>query len=300
MRIKKSDAFEALQVVRRLIEGDIGVGIERPAPRLALDDYFPALRRAMEQQKFEFEGKWRVPVAYTLQVTAGDLEALDARGIRDELPKVLTRKLADHAKSKGYAAANGPITVGIEESADEQTRIFASFKPRGGAAPAPAAGQMDTFSAAPAAAAPAGQQPPQPAEDLYGTVLYKAPVAALEITAAQSADAAAASGAAPRPESIPLSVFPVTLGREAPENAADIQIEAHPEVGRQHIRIQRESDGRFSVTDLNSVNGTILNGKKLDPNVSYPVSSDSVLVLAERVRIRFLETQGTRRALPHG
>ena len=51
---------------------------------------------------------------------------------------------------------------------------------------------------------------------------------------------------------------PVTIGR-LPEN--DIPL-ASISVSRRHARIEQDAANQYTVTDLNSLNGTIVNGKK--------------------------------------
>ena len=55
---------------------------------------------------------------------------------------------------------------------------------------------------------------------------------------------------------IPLSDAEITLGRE-PTNAVPV---IDPSVSRKHCRVRREEDGRFQIKDLESRNGTVVNG----------------------------------------
>ena len=55
---------------------------------------------------------------------------------------------------------------------------------------------------------------------------------------------------------IPLPDGEVTLGRD-PANAVPI---VDPSVSRKHCAVRREEDGRFQLTDLDSRNGTVVNG----------------------------------------
>jgi len=63
--------------------------------------------------------------------------------------------------------------------------------------------------------------------------------------------------------SILLVNLPLTLGRNA---APDVQGLDDPLISRQHLRITLAEDGNICVSDLGSVNGTILNGIKLAAN----------------------------------
>lgn len=51
-------------------------------------------------------------------------------------------------------------------------------------------------------------------------------------------------------------------------------------VSRQHIRLHY-ADGALTVTDLNSANGTRLNGQKLTPGEPYPIKDGDELVLGQ-------------------
>lgn len=52
----------------------------------------------------------------------------------------------------------------------------------------------------------------------------------------------------------------------------------HKEVSRRHFRLCRQGDG-VSIVDLDSTNGTVLNGADLPPNVPVPLPDSSVLNL---------------------
>src|SRR5579863_2755300 len=59
-----------------------------------------------------------------------------------------------------------------------------------------------------------------------------------------------------RDSTIPLPDGEVTLGRE-PTNAVPV---VDPSVSRKHCLLRREEDGRFQIKDLDSRNGTVVNG----------------------------------------
>lgn len=59
----------------------------------------------------------------------------------------------------------------------------------------------------------------------------------------------------------PITKATITLGRDP---AADVQVEgAAPVVSRRHAEISQRSEGRFVVTDLQSFNGTLVNGQRI-------------------------------------
>jgi pSer/pThr/pTyr-binding forkhead associated (FHA) protein len=83
---------------------------------------------------------------------------------------------------------------------------------------------------------------------------------------------------------IPLDVrTPVILGRSAPaatEQLLDLtEFNAHQHgVSRQHCRLQRNGDC-LTATDLDSINGTYLNGEPLLPHRDYILTHGDKLIL---------------------
>ncbi len=75
------------------------------------------------------------------------------------------------------------------------------------------------------------------------------------------------------PQQCPLSSFPFSIGRVA---SADLQID-DARVSREHAVILREGT-TFRVRDLNSTNGTVLNGQ---PVQDAPLSDGDILVIAD-------------------
>lgn len=69
------------------------------------------------------------------------------------------------------------------------------------------------------------------------------------------------------------------LGRKKPE--ADELITGSRLVGRAHCKITRKNDS-FMITDLNSRNGSRLNGVRMKPGVPYPLSNGDLILLADR------------------
>ena len=63
------------------------------------------------------------------------------------------------------------------------------------------------------------------------------------------------------------------IGREAPEEEG--RLGADPEISRRHARISREADGRLTVEDLGSANGTFVNDERID----VPRALDVVYVI---------------------
>ena len=64
----------------------------------------------------------------------------------------------------------------------------------------------------------------------------------------------------------------LTIGREAP---ADIVVD-FPEVSRKHAKLQLTPEGSILIEDLNSTNGTWINGKHIDDVTQLKGSSLSL------------------------
>lgn len=67
----------------------------------------------------------------------------------------------------------------------------------------------------------------------------------------------------------------VTIGR-LPENTISI---ANMGVSRRHVRIEEDSEGNYMISDLNSLNGTYLNGKKISK--AAPLRSGDKIVIGK-------------------
>lgn len=83
---------------------------------------------------------------------------------------------------------------------------------------------------------------------------------------------ATATGPAPEgtvPDVFDLRAFPsltATIGRD-PGNELTLE---HPQISRFHARLQLQPDGSLQVTDLNSTNGTFINGQQLRGTMAVP------------------------------
>ena len=71
----------------------------------------------------------------------------------------------------------------------------------------------------------------------------------------------------------------LVIGRRAPEAMGVLQ-DAPKTVGRMHAEISRSGDG-FFIRDLNSRNGTMLNGRLLPPNELTPLNDGDKVSLAK-------------------
>jgi len=65
------------------------------------------------------------------------------------------------------------------------------------------------------------------------------------------------------PYELSVAKTALTIGR-SPNAGNDVVLEDDVRVSRRHARIELDSDGRFTLYDLDSTNGTRVNGKKID------------------------------------
>ena len=100
---------------------------------------------------------------------------------------------------------------------------------------------------------------------------------------------------APEPLALPRS-GQVTLGRieeHDEEHQPDIDLEAYSAndlgVSRQHLELDTEADPP-TVTDLDSFNGTFINGQRLTPHHAYPVQCSDEIRLGRLVMRLFYDT----------
>ena len=84
-------------------------------------------------------------------------------------------------------------------------------------------------------------------------------------------------GLIPADGDIAISYFPFVIGKYP--DLVDYALE-RPTVSRLHVRIDRTEEG-FTVTDLNSTNGTMVDGKLLEANETVPISPGDILYIAD-------------------
>ena len=85
-----------------------------------------------------------------------------------------------------------------------------------------------------------------------------------------------------REASIDLVYFPFLIGKQ--ENLSDYVLSRNT-VSRLHVRIDQEGD-RYYLTDLNSTNGTWVNGRKLEANERTELAAGDEVSIAE-LKFRF-------------
>ncbi|MCB2179498.1 VWA domain-containing protein [bacterium] len=79
-----------------------------------------------------------------------------------------------------------------------------------------------------------------------------------------------------------ISTIPFVIGREA----CDLVV-AEPSVSRRHAEITRDNNYRYFITDLNSSNGTKLNGKPITAGQQVPLQPGTRIDLGSNVSFQF-------------
>ncbi len=82
-------------------------------------------------------------------------------------------------------------------------------------------------------------------------------------------------------ERIELIAFPFVLGRSM------VALSAENEVSRRHAEVNRDAQGGYTITDLQSTNGVTLNGQKIPPNVPHIITPGMRIGLGQVVILRF-------------
>ena len=90
-----------------------------------------------------------------------------------------------------------------------------------------------------------------------------------------------------------MDVPGVTIGRSSRNDVVITEFA----LSTVHCRFtQSPENGQFSITDLESTNGTLLNGKKLLPNEATPVADQDILILG-RYKFKYFSNAGFGRLL---
>lgn len=254
--------------------------LERPAWTLSARKLHPleltaALTKAMERRAVRLVDRVLAPDAYEVAVNPNDLAAFgDAHPVLEhELAEYLRRTIAERDLS-----CNRPPTVQLASSANVRTgrvQVTARFTPRQQQNP-PATGNGlsagHSGSTPPIGSGSAPARPPRAghnaAEGRHG--------AALEML----------DGDGRTVKSFSLADRPLTIGRR---NDVDVPL-LDGKVSREHARIERRIGG-YTVTDLQSLNGTLVNGQEIR---GARALRDGDVVEVGHFRLRFRE-QGTGR-----
>ena len=83
------------------------------------------------------------------------------------------------------------------------------------------------------------------------------------------------------------AVFPLTesemgIGRTTRRHSWDISLQDRA-VSRPHARLERTPDGTYTITDLGSANGTLVNGEELVPHQPVTLQDGDVVTMGETV-----------------
>ncbi len=189
-----------------------------------------------------------VPNEYTIYLSPQDRRQFG--GYEGSLVGELQEYLAEHARRERYALP-GPPTVVVTTDEDLAVGEFGI------------ATRLVGTQSADGGAVPPALPPAEPAH----TMVYRAPVPVVPLPE-PDLEPEPEPEAEPRPERVtvtfagrehPIEVERVVLGRsrECELRVPDLN------VSRRHAEIRRE-DGSYWIVDLGSMNGTIVNGKRVD------------------------------------
>lgn len=144
------------------------------------------------------------------------------------------------------------------------------------AAPTPAAAELQ---------ARASDLAPGPAPAALGGTVIRNPWAVVlcDRSLLDPADATAFPENEPE-RSYPLDLDETVVGRRNPRHHTDVTL-VDPAASARHLALSRRPDGGLYATDLNSSNGTKLNGKPLDAGVAARLAAGDALTLGAFTRI---------------
>jgi pSer/pThr/pTyr-binding forkhead associated (FHA) protein len=77
-------------------------------------------------------------------------------------------------------------------------------------------------------------------------------------------------------ETVVIRQWPFRIGRMAEQ--VDFYIK-NPAIGRIHVELTKGSDG-YCITDMNTRNGTYINGVRIEPNREQPINDGDRFMLA--------------------
>ncbi len=82
-----------------------------------------------------------------------------------------------------------------------------------------------------------------------------------------------------------ISQGAVTLGR-SPRSGNDIVIETDGQISKKHARIEMDRDGQFTIYDLESTNGTRVNGRRIDNRLLH--DGDEIVIGVTRLMFQLI------------
>jgi hypothetical protein len=92
------------------------------------------------------------------------------------------------------------------------------------------------------------------------------------------------------PSDQPAQTFPLSegenlIGREGAEVPVQVAIPDDPGISRRHALLTQQPDGGLLLRDLNSANGTLLNGTDILPDTDVPLQDGDIIGLGAWTRI---------------
>ena len=222
------------------------------------DELARKLVKEMEARRAGRSSGSSVPNRYTVYLCPEDFDRLESR--RDEIEVKLERDLAKHVHSKRYEVM-GDITVSLVLDPDLKLGHFGLLAQRTGEeSPVGPTKAMPVVTAA-AAAAPAMERAASPGQaNLAGGTAVIRPAEAEEYGLVRQTIVLKAGN----------QVREFNHGRVIVGRAKDVDFQVDdPNVSRRHAAIYW-ADGSLMVTDLDSTNGTMVNGYPVTNSVLQP------------------------------
>ena len=149
----------------------------------------------------------------------------------------------------------------------------AAARPKAPSFTAPPAGGTGAFSAAPVTPARPVAAPVVPASDPGATTILQGKLEATTVLANGGTLTRVKNG-----DKLEIRVQEILVGRDS--NSCSFWISGNTNIGRKHAKFLVKN-GTTYVVDLNSTNGTFVNGTKLQPNVEVALKDGDKITLAD-------------------
>ncbi len=149
----------------------------------------------------------------------------------------------------------------------------AAARPKAPGFTAPPAGGTGAFTAAPATPARPVSAPVIPASDPGATTILQGKVEATTVLANGGTLTRVKNG-----DKLDIKVQEILVGRDS--NSCSFWISGNSNIGRKHAKFLVKN-GTTYVVDMNSTNGTFVNGTKLQPNVEVAIKDGDKITLAD-------------------
>lgn len=220
-------------------------------PRVDYEALISELSRAADESRRQIGQTTLVPCHYLVSLSPRDMDDWEEGGLADLLVQELERALAEYIQSRGYRV-NGAVTVRLEANErldDGYVGLTPSFSP----------------------------YDPQQPEVSGETVLWPphgSTIASLEIVSGLR-----------QGETIAITRLPATIGRTTESNRPAVGFADDTRaISRRHAVIE-QAEGRFFITDEGSLNGTHVNGSRLEPHIRTPLPPEARLSLGRDLAV---------------